>query len=64
MQSATGSDGGGGTVTDTSVLEAEVRNTVARGSNVQKDVHDLTVTALGIKAGFGGSREACAQIFE
>jgi uncharacterized protein YicC (UPF0701 family) len=46
MQSATGSDGGGGTVTDTSVLEAEVRNTVARGSNVQKDVHDLTVTAL------------------
>ena len=45
MQSATGSDGGG-TVTDTSVLEAEVRNTVAQGSNVQKDVHDLTVKAL------------------
>ena len=44
MQSAT--DGGGGTVTDTSMLEAEVRNTVARGSNVQKDVHDLTVKAL------------------
>ena len=46
MQSATGGDGGGGTVTDTSVLEAEVRNTVAQGSNVQKDVHDLTVKAL------------------
>jgi len=46
MQSATGGDGGGGTVTDTSVLEAEVRNTVAQGTNVQKDVHDLTVKAL------------------
>lgn len=46
MQSATGGDGGGGTVTDTSALEAEVRNTVAQGSNVQKDVHDLTVKAL------------------
>ena len=46
MQSATSSDGGGGTVTDTSVLEAEVRNIVVQGSNVQKDVHDLTVKAL------------------
>jgi hypothetical protein len=46
MQSATGGEVGGGTSTDTSLLEAEVRNTVAQGSNVQKGVHDLTIRAL------------------
>jgi hypothetical protein len=46
MQSSTGSEGGGGTTTDVSVLEADVRNAVAQGSNVQKDVHDLTIRAL------------------
>jgi uncharacterized protein YicC (UPF0701 family) len=46
MQSSTGGEGGVGTTTDVSVLEADVRNAVAQGSNVQKDVHDLTIRAL------------------
>lgn len=46
MRSTTGGEVGGGTSTDTSILEAEVRNTVVQGSNVQKDVHDLTIRAL------------------
>ena len=46
MQSVTGGEVGGGTSRDTSVLEAEVRNTVAQGSNVQKEVHDLTIRTL------------------
>jgi DNA repair exonuclease SbcCD nuclease subunit len=46
MQSTTGGEVGGGTSTDTSILEAEVRNTVVQGSNVQKDVHNLTIRAL------------------
>jgi hypothetical protein len=46
MQSATGGKIGDVTTTDISVLVAEVRDTVAQGGNVQKDVHDLTVTAL------------------
>jgi hypothetical protein len=50
MENVTGSEGvhgsTEGTSVDTSALEAEVRTTIAQGSNVQQEVRDLTVKAL------------------
>lgn len=50
MENVTGSEGihttTEGAAVDTSALEAEVRTTIAQGSNVQQEVRDLTVKAL------------------
>lgn len=49
MENQKGSDTTESVTTDTSVLEDEVRNTMARGDNVQQTVRDLTVKALSRK---------------
>lgn len=46
MQSPTSGEAAQGATADTSALEAEVRNAIAQGDNVQQTVRDLTVKTL------------------
>lgn len=46
MQNVTGGEAFPGTTSDTSALEAKVRNSIAQGNNVREEVRDLTVKAL------------------
>ena len=46
MQNVTGSEASSNTTSDTSALEAKVRNSIAQGNNVREEVRDLTVKAL------------------
>jgi hypothetical protein len=46
MQNVTGGDASPGTISDTSGLEAKVRNSIAQGNNVREEVRDFTLKAL------------------
>lgn len=46
MQNVTGGEAFPGTTSDTSALEAKVRNSIAQGNNVREEVRDFTVKAL------------------
>lgn len=46
MQNVTGGEASPDTTSDTSTLEAKVRNSISQGSNVREEVRDLTVKAL------------------
>lgn len=46
MQNVTGGEASPDTISDTSVLEAKVRNSIAQGNNVREEVRDFTVKAL------------------
>ena len=46
MQNVPGNENVHATIGDTSALEAEVRNRMAQGDNVEQEVRDLTVKAL------------------
>jgi hypothetical protein len=46
MQNVTGGEASPDTISDTSALEAKVRNSIAQGNNVREEVRDFTVKAL------------------
>ena len=46
MQNVTGGEASPDTTSDTSTLEAKVRNSISQGNNVREEVRDLTVKAL------------------
>ncbi len=46
MQNVTGGEASPDTTSDTSALEAKVRNSIAHGKNVREEVRDFTVKAL------------------
>jgi ElaB/YqjD/DUF883 family membrane-anchored ribosome-binding protein len=46
MQNVTGGEASPDTFSDTSALEAKVRNSISQGNNVREEVRDLTVKAL------------------
>ncbi|SCX63142.1 DUF6781 family protein [Nitrosospira sp. Nsp1] len=46
MQNVTGGEASPDTISDTSALEAKVRNSIAHGNNVREEVRDFTVKAL------------------